>query len=295
MSNFNCIKSRIFILVCTLISTCTWADSNQIKLFSQGELEITAEVILPDSYASNTTITYPVLFVLDGYWTKESIQRSYKNLRFDNQVPEMIHVSISYPESVVNIEDKRMNDLTPKYDTLFKRGGKAKDLLSLLTDQIIPYVDKHYPIDQNRKILTGHSLAGLFTLYTMYQSTSSFTHYVANSPSALWADEVLAEIDRNYRKNSNQLNTNLFITFGEKEYVPYIDALRSYIESLKASRYENLNLTIDTVDGLRHAGMSTHGFLQGVLWAFSQNPPGGVSGFEALHNKVFKENKEIQN
>src|SRR5690606_17783956 len=49
-----------------------------------------------------------------------------------------------------------------------------------------------FPVDPARRILAGHSLAGLFTLWTLVTRPQSFSGYVSLSPS-LWSDPGLQE------------------------------------------------------------------------------------------------------
>src|SRR5690606_2978337 len=120
-------------------------------------------------------------------------------------------------------------------------------------------------VDKDRTILSGHSLAGLFTLYAMYQNPELFTHYAAISPSALWANQALAEIDHEYSENNSALATHLYITYGTEEYTPYVESLKSYILQLERQHYEGLNLSLANVEGLRHVGMKPEGFIRAIV------------------------------
>lgn len=270
-----------------LLSGCATADrktsTGRALTFEYQGTQLSADVILPESYATDSTTRYPAIYVLDGYWNKQPIASVYKAFRFDNLVPEAIIVSIEYPESIKNVESQRMHDLTPKYDQGFGVGGGAEAFLQVITQQLIPFVESNYRVDRSRTILTGHSLAGLFTLYAMYQNPEQFTHYAAISPSALWADNYLSVIDNQYSKSNPSLDAHVYITYGTDDYIPYIEAIKRYIQQIKAKRYEGLDLSLASVKGMRHSGMTSEGFIRGIAWAFSDLRPVGPSTFERIN------------
>lgn len=270
------------------------ASTDRPLTFEHEGTQLAADVILPESYASDNSTHYPVLYLLDGYWNKESIGGVYRGLRFDNLLPEIIIVSIGYPESIDNFEDQRMKDLTPKYDKGFEIGGGAQAFLQVITHQLVPFVESNYRVDKSRTILTGHSLAGLFTLYAMYENPEQFTHYAAISPSALWANEHLSEIDNQYSKNNRSLDAHVYITYGTDEYVSYVEALKRYIEQIQANGYEGLDLSLARVEGMRHVGMTSEGFVRGIARAFSDVRPEGPSTFEQMHIEVNRNSTSLQ-
>ena len=62
-------------------------------------------------------------------------------------------------------------------------GGKARETLRFLTEQVIPTLEQQFPLPENIKIiLGGYSLAGLFALWASTQ-TNLFYGVAAASPS----------------------------------------------------------------------------------------------------------------
>lgn len=122
----------------------------------------------------------------------------------------------------------------------------------------------------------------------MYEQPNLFTHYAAISPSALWANKTLFKIDNNYAKKRKSLPSNVYITYGTDEYLPYLNALKNYITQLEGRKYNNLNLSLAHVEGMRHVGMKPEGFLRGIVWSLADIKPNGPSGFA-------KKNLDAQN
>src|SRR5690606_19754708 len=137
-------KNIKFIVI--LLGVLATACSNHPKIhseqglvnFNNDKVSLEIEVLLPESYSQSDHTTYPVLYLLDGFWNKDFIKAAYNDLRFDNMVPEIIIVSIGYPKTVNDVEQQRLWDLTPAYDAGFRAGGKASAMLSLLTEEAIP-------------------------------------------------------------------------------------------------------------------------------------------------------------
>lgn len=122
-----------------------------------------------------------------------------------------------------------------------------------------------------------------FSLSAMYESPRLFTHYVAISPAAVWANEQLATIDTQYSKSNSSLDASLYITYGTDEYTPYVQALERYIAQIQSRDYKGLDVSLGTVKGMRHATMTSEGFVRGIAWAFSDIRPEGPSTFERMN------------
>src|SRR5690606_13140329 len=71
--------------------------------------------------------------------------------------------------------------------------GGAGAFLHLLDQVIRPHLARHYPIDETRLTLFGHSLGGYFVLRTLLTAPASFRGYVAASPSIWWDRRGLLE------------------------------------------------------------------------------------------------------
>lgn len=276
--------SILVILLTALLSGCSHIPKDEsvqdLRQFSRDKVSVEIEILLPDSYNSNTDKTYPVIVVLDGYWNKNSFKEASGALRFDNMIPEAIIVTVGYPSSIQDYETQRMWDLTSVYDSGFRAGGNSAELLDILADDVMPWVQERYSIDNNRSVLIGHSLAGLFTLYALYERPDTFTHYAAISPSALWADYALSKIDDAFARKSTSLDSNLYVTYETDEYRPYVAAIESYVQQLKARRYDGLSLTVAQVHGMGHVSMKAEGYMRGILWSFEDIRPQGPSEFE---------------
>ena len=149
------------------------------------------DVALPASYQSDSTRRYPLLLVLDGEYELQiaaSIARFYAET---GQVPEMIVVGVR--------NTNRQRDMTTPPVAGFelppevREAGGAERFLSFLGDELVPYLDQHYRTTPLR-VITGHSLGGLLSIYALGQRPELFTGYVLMEPSAWWNQG--AEVDQ---------------------------------------------------------------------------------------------------
>ena len=145
-------------------------------------------VQLPYSYNANSNEKYPVVYILDGDVLLPTVVNIH-DFYSGGFMPEMIIVGIS---NAVN----RTRDLTTSKITS-RRGmpyneehGEAKNFLSFIKTELIPYIEGKYPVT-NYRTLIGHSYAGLFTIYTMLNQPDLFANYISIDPSLDWDDQKI--------------------------------------------------------------------------------------------------------
>jgi len=165
------------------------------------------QIQLPKEYKPGSTEKYQVLYLLDGEWNAELFEQVQAWSRQWGFTPPIIMVGVVnvYP----NNQNQRFRDLTPTSGGQKGAGGGPK-LLTFLKDELIPYINKTYP-SNGSNILWGHSLGGLFVLYTLFAEPQAFDAYIAADPSIWWDHGFV----RNYAKD--RINTikgvkSLFIT-----------------------------------------------------------------------------------
>jgi predicted alpha/beta superfamily hydrolase len=165
------------------------------------------QIQLPAEYKSGSEQKYQVLYLLDGEWNAELFQQAQawsRQLGFTSPII-MVGVDNSYPNNV----NQRFRDLTPTSAGQNGAGGGPK-LLAFLKDELIPYINKKYP-SNGSNILWGHSLGGLFVLYTLFTEPQLFDAYIAADPSIWWDHGFLIRYARE-RMNTVQGIKSLYIT-----------------------------------------------------------------------------------
>jgi len=165
------------------------------------------QIQLPKEYKPGSTDKYQVLYLLDGEWNAELFDQVQTWSRQWGFTPPIIMVGVVnvYP----NNQNQRFRDLTPTSGGQNGAGGGPK-LLTFLKDELIPYINKTYP-SNGSNILWGHSLGGLFVLYTLFTEPQLFDAYISADPAAWWDHGFLGNYARE-RVNNIKGVKSLFIT-----------------------------------------------------------------------------------
>jgi uncharacterized protein len=182
--------NRLFFL---LLSLLCWAGAQaaepvvigqRYQLHSQALGEDRGyRVYLPPSYAWASNRRYPVLYLLDGQSRFGHTATSVDTLGSNGDIPEMIVVGID--------STARTRDFTPTVWEAINGGGGADKFKSFLSAELIPSVEKEYRANGYR-ILSGHSLGGLFVLHCLSSEPALFQAYIAIAPNLEW-DNKLAQ------------------------------------------------------------------------------------------------------
>lgn len=92
-------------------------------------------------------------------------------------------------------------------------GDGAITTLLYIKDELIPTLKERYHLElnQNNTLLGGYSLAGLFTLWSSYQSNIPFYGIVSASPSAWYTGWL------DYAENHQPQIRNAYLSLGDKE------------------------------------------------------------------------------
>ncbi|RAV28620.1 alpha/beta hydrolase-fold protein [Sinomicrobium soli] len=180
---------------------------------------------LPADYDS-TKKTYPVLYLLDGegHFKYVSDLVDYLSAYDRNRISEMIVVAIP------NVN--RGRDFTPVQLFTGKTGqSRTSDtdggynFLQFIQNELVPYVDTNYRTAPYR-VLAGHSLAGLFSLYTKTTSPDLFNATILMSP-AIDIDggntKILDDF-KSFLKGHQNFQDKFFISIGN-ENTQAVDAV----------------------------------------------------------------------
>ena len=155
----------------------------------------TYSIYLPNRYDAD--VQYPVLYSLDGEkWRHGAIVAANASmLAAVGLGPEVIVVA-------VHAMGQRGRDYRPSHG--------AEAFVSFLESELIPEVEQAVSTS-GKRILSGHSYGGLFTLYSMTARPNLFDAYFAYDPSIL-ADEAMLQrlkvLDRQLEKEPLVLYMN---------------------------------------------------------------------------------------
>ena len=138
------------------------------------------EILFPEEYRPGSTDKYEVLYCLEGI--SDFARLEYNMLKGEGFIPRLLLVGINntYKNGVSN----RDRDFTPTH--VYGETGHADEFLLYLKDELLPYMEKRYPVKTTGNTLYGGSLSGLLAVYAFLKYPDLFTSYVAVDPSLWW-------------------------------------------------------------------------------------------------------------
>lgn len=210
---------------------------------------------------------YPVLFVLDGQWDFKLLDSIYGGLHYDQFVPEMIIVGITYSGEKPNYDALRAMDYTPTHEERLQGSGDAAKFLAFLKKDVIPFVEKNYNADPSKRVLMGSSLGGLFTLYAMFTEPSLFYGYVAAAPAVSYGDNFSFSQEKKFFETNKSLPVRLSISVGEIEGLT--KPVKDFMQVVKSRSYNGLKIETRIIEGERHAGNKPEAFNRGLRFVFA--------------------------
>jgi uncharacterized protein len=160
---------------------------------------------------------YPVLFVLDGdmyFSIFANFARFLSTALAGGKLLPAVVVGVGYPETEEDMLawlGRRNFDMTPTDATTLEQSlsrqlggikieslGGAAAFLSAIEIEMVALVAGEAPLDLQRKVLFGHSLGGLFTLYAAFTRPDLFATYLALSPSIWWDGKTVLSHEKSF-------------------------------------------------------------------------------------------------
>ena len=142
-------------------------------------------------------------------------------------------------------------------------GDKAEETLQYITENLIPEMNRIFPNIENY-ILGGYSLAGLFSLWSAYQ-TDIFSGIAAVSPS-VWLENWIPFAE------SHEIKTdNIYLSLGSQEHKTRNQMMKNVRENVirQSELLKNRNSTLEWNDG-NHFQNPDLRTAKGFLWAMEQ-------------------------
>ena len=236
-------------------------------------------IYLPEGYESSTE-SYPVLYLLDGDRHFHHVTASVEFLSRNGRIPRTIVVAIPNTD--------RLRDFSPVKIPGISSGG-ADSFLAFLRNELVPHIDSEYRT-QPFRILCGHSLAGMFTIYTLITHPDDFGAYVAMSPHLIHNQGIVVRITEKKIDNWAASNKFLYYTLGDEPL--YTQTLEYFTRIMENKRPEGLKWRFVTLDQENNGTVSLKTVYQGLEMIYDEwNPPAnlatrGLEGLKAHYVKL---------
>ena len=221
--------------------------------------ELVLSIHLPPGYDQGTW-KYPVLYDLNSSQTfaHDTGTVDFLSTPGLGYVPQMIVVGVPW-----------LSDLY--VPTPFEERGpepKASDLfLKFFREELMPFIDRTYRTC-GYNILSGHSVAGLFTTYALFTQPDLFSAGIASSPGFYAQGQYwLKNIDKMFQADS-LAHKSLFLTVGRKEQDFWLSAFTELEEWMGSKDLKGLAWKSAWFDGHDHMSMIGRSLYDGLLFIF---------------------------
>lgn len=240
-------------------------------------------VNLPVSYAQNPDRSYPVLYLTDSDYGFPVVRSITNRVRDDGKALEdFILVGLSYAVGDSPVFS-RNRDYTPTpAGTSASRSsgqpfvhGEAEAYRIYLQTQVLPFVQKKFRADPQRRILMGHSFGGLFGAHVMLTEPTMFSDYILGSPSFWYDKRYIFTAEQRYASANSDLPANAFLYIGAFETVrnepryrrdtDMVGDMHKFAKRLRSRNYPGLTVAMDVVHGEDHLTVFPSGFTRGLL------------------------------
>jgi predicted alpha/beta superfamily hydrolase len=242
-------------------------------------------VALPSSYSSRPRTFYATIYLLDANFHFGLVTELTRYMALDGELPETLVVGVGYPSrrSLKATSDRafllRSYDLTPIRDlseeTMVGKWlkvkkvatGGAESLVSMLRDQLMPFIERRYRSDSTRRVIVGHSFGGLFTLHALFSDHRLFKGYVAASPSLWYGERIMFRREEDYAGHHSRLPVHLFLAAGDREDEANHQMASNVVHfaaKLRSRRYAGLQLSTALLPDCGHSASVASAYQVGL-------------------------------
>ena len=227
---------------------------------------------------------FPVLYITDANGGI-SMAELMHFLHLGGDAPRFIMVGIGYPvDHALGGLNIRNRDLTPTPSaqleaesglpvdgvpsiTSGKKSGGAKEFLSFIRDELVPFIDENYNTIEGDRGFFGDSLGGLFGLYTLFHEPDTFSRYIIGSPSIWYDDTVSFKYAEKFLASDQLLNARIYMSVGElEEGVPdhMVSNVYKMFALLKSKPMPDLDIKMDVIPGETHTSVVGINLIKGI-------------------------------
>ena len=218
--------------------------------------ELTVLISLPEGYDAGTA-SYAVLYDMNGVF----------GFAYDRATVELLARTTNMPNMIVVGVPPLDNGYVPTPFEDRKEIPAGADMsIRFLKEELIPFVEKNYRTNAFRA-LYGHSVGGLFTMYTLLNAPGLFTAYIAGSPWFQTNDQYWLKNIEKMAKERTFDGKILFMTVGKGEAQLTIDTYKELEKWMNGNPLSGLTWKSAWLEG-DHGSMVGRNIYDGLAFIF---------------------------
>ncbi len=264
--------------------------------------DFTIEVSVPLAPVFDPEEEYPVMYTYDAEIMFPHLASGNIFQASDGKLPGMISVGINYAYTSSEFDKTvwRWQDLTAEPVTVpgvpVPLGGGADAFLDFINLELKPFINSNYPTDENEEYYYGHSLGGLFGLYTLFTQTDTFEKYLISSPSIWVNDKSIYHYANKFIAENPILDKRVHMIVGSEEIfigspfgdVNMVTDMKEMYWFLKWAYFPSPELSNKIYFGESHTSVIIPGYFEGVRTLLKENPVIQKYYESPIHQKINK-------
>jgi predicted alpha/beta superfamily hydrolase len=227
---------------------------------------------LPKGYVPGDTMSYPVIYLLDGGLEEDFIHTvgmvHYDNLPWIDYLPPSIIIGIA---NVDRMRDFTFPSTVKKEKKMYPAHGGSADFISFLTNEVRPYIEQNYRTNGHH-MLIGQSLGGLLAAQVLLTRPSLFDQYVIISPSLWWDNGSLLKRDFALTDPGIAEPIRIFIATGKEGQAPaegvhvMEEEARMFAEEISRSWGQKADVSLEYFPEEDHATIMHPALFRAFRW-----------------------------
>jgi len=253
-----------------------------IETHRDDALGLVLTVALPEGYGTRPE-PYPLLVCLDAQWTFGTVCDAALNLGLARLLPRVIVVGVGWTadtaRAVVHARAAAFTPTSAPLPAAVTRSmadapvyGQAAGFQEWLLDEALPLLARRYAIDPGDRTLIGHSLSGLFGLYTLFTRPAAFSRWLLASPSSWWDGRMIFDLEADTGRPAIAPGTRVFLSAGSEETligeIPMVANTQAMRARLAAHRNPPVDTSFALLDGELHHSTIPAAVSRGLRWLF---------------------------
>lgn len=272
------------VILLFVVAAGSFAQNSEPRPFVLGTIEEieskelgekrTLNIYLPTDYTLRDSITYNVVYLLDGSADEDFIHVAglvqFNTFPWINRIPPTIVVGIA------NIDRRR--DFT--YPTTieadkkkFPTTGYSEKFIAFIEKELQPFIEGKYKTG-NGKTLIGQSLGGLLATEILFKKPALFDKYIIISPSLWWDDGSLLKLQPDVLKQNFKQKLDLYIGVGKEGFGPGAkprimeNDVKLLVQKLRTAKNKNLAIHYEYLPKENHATIAHQAIFNAfqLLW-----------------------------
>lgn len=237
-------------------------------------------VRLPPEYDAEPERRFPLIVQLDAnlpmFREFEVMAGQVSRLEREGRAQPSVVVGVGYASEgeaqVERFRDYGLPITTPEFAErwgTYVPAGDCERFHRFLRDELVPHLDATWRLNGARA-LSGHSMGGLFTLFSLSQETDVrlFSGFLAASPSLFWdGGQMLTRWKAMKDPAQRRL---LHTSAGQLEGPEMNGFFDEFGERLAAGGFERLEFEVEPIPQVDHVGAVAPAFRDGVTFLFSR-------------------------